>query len=100
MIVNYLDRGNIAYAHEGLKSFLGLNNAGYGAVAGSLFYTYVLFQWPHAWIASKLGVRRWLSFLAFLWGAATLLTAFIETTFQLVLLRLVVGFAEAGTFPL
>jgi len=99
-VVNYLDRGNIAYAADDLQHLLGLSSAGYGAVAGALFYTYVLFQWPHSYIANMVGLRQWLSFLVLLWGCSTVATAFVTMTVQLVLLRLIVGFAEAGSFPL
>jgi len=98
--VNYLDRGNIAYAADGLQGLLKMDDTVYGLVCGSLFYTYVLFQWLHAWVAGKLGVRQWLTAIVFLWGLATFLTSWVTAIWQLVVIRLLVGFAESGSFPL
>eukprot|EP00439_Symbiodinium_sp_Y106_P026157 s5514_g3.t1 len=79
---------------------LGMDDVGYGAASSALFYTYVCFQWPHAWIAKRLGVRLWLAAVVALWGCATLLTAWVDSATELVLSRLLIGFAEAGSFPL
>jgi len=98
-VVNLLDRGTIAYAADDLEELLGMSATGYGAIAGALFYTYVLFQWPHSYIAHRVGLRQWLSFLVLLWGCATLATAFVTSAFELLIIRLIVGFAESGCFP-
>ena len=99
-VANYLDRGNISYAAEGLKQRLGMDDVGYGAASSALFYTYVCFQWPHALIAERVGVRPWLAAMIALWGFATLLTAWVQSAAELVFIRLLIGFAEAGSFPL
>lgn len=100
VFTSYLDRSNIGYAALALKTHLGLNDVGYGAVAGSLFYTYVLFQWPHTMIAKCIGLRYWLSLNVVMWGVATVLITLVTRAWQLVFLRLIVGFAEAASFPL
>lgn len=45
------------------------------------------------------GVQRWLTAIMLFWGAVAALFAAVQHTWQFYVLRLLLGLAEAGTFP-
>jgi len=45
------------------------------------------------------GAPRWLAFIVILWGALAMALAMLRTADDFVLLRLLLGVAESGTFP-
>ncbi|GHP02858.1 hypothetical protein PPROV_000161300 [Pycnococcus provasolii] len=98
-LVAYLDRSALAYAAPLMRSTVNLSDASYGAAASAFFATYVLFEVPSNICLSRLGSPRWLAFILAGWGVAAASTAFVTTSTQLVITRLVLGAFEAGAFP-
>ncbi len=97
--INALDRFNISIAALTMNKALGLSATTYGLGAGAFFWSYVLFQLPANAVLTRLGARRWLSFIMIMWGLCSAGTAFVTGTTSFVAVRFLLGVAEAGYFP-
>ena len=106
--VAYLDRVNVGFAKLTMDADLGLSETAFGFGAGVFFLAYFLFEVPSNIIMDKVGARVWIARIMFSWGIVSGAMAFIpniahwiglsaEYTFYL--LRILLGFAEAGFFP-
>jgi ACS family tartrate transporter-like MFS transporter len=104
----YLDRVNVGFAKLTMDANLGISDKAFGFGAGVFFFAYFLFEVPSNMLLDKVGARRWIARIMFSWGLISGAMAFIpnisaatglsgETTFYL--LRILLGFAEAGFFP-
>jgi MFS transporter, ACS family, tartrate transporter len=98
-IVAFLDRMNVSAAALQMPADLGFSERAIGLGAGVFFLGYFLLQIPGALIAERRSARRWIAFVMILWGALTVLMAFIRTEREFYAVRFVVGAAEAGFFP-
>ncbi len=56
-------------------------------------------QVPSNFILSRVGAKRWLSFVIIAWGCIAVASAALQTSAQFMALRVLLGAAEAGTFP-
>jgi sugar phosphate permease len=104
----YLDRVNVGFAKLTMDPDLGLSDTAFGFGAGVFFLAYFVFEVPSNIILDKVGARRWIARIMLTWGIISGAMAFIpeiasatglsaEHTFYL--LRILLGFAEAGFFP-
>ncbi len=96
---NALDRFNVSIAALTMNKALGLSPTTYGLAAGAFFWSYVLFQLPASAILTRLGARRWLGITLVVWGACSAGTAFVTDATSFVVMRFLLGIAEAGFFP-
>ncbi len=99
LLCAYLDRVNIGFAALQMNEALGLTNTTFGFASGVFAIGYALFAIPSTLMLHRLGARRWLTFIAVIWGLASTATAFVETAPQLYGARFVLGAAEAGFAP-
>ncbi|RRG11109.1 MAG: MFS transporter [Lactobacillus sp.] len=98
--VAFLDRSSITYASiGGMDQSLGLTATTYGFIAGIFFIGYFVFGVPGNMILEKVGARKWIGLILVLWGAVTLLTAFVHSAVELTTLRFFLGVFEAALFP-
>jgi sugar phosphate permease len=98
-IVNYLDRVNVGFIQQHLKTDLGLDSAAFGLGAGLFFVGYAIFEVPSNMLLEKVGARLWLTRITVSWGLVASLMAFAQNATQFYLLRFALGAAEAGFFP-
>jgi ACS family tartrate transporter-like MFS transporter len=96
--VNALDRSNIAIAALTMNKSLGFTAAEYGLGAGAFFWSYVLFQIPANLLLARLGARRWLSVIILAWALCSGATALVTGVTSFVVVRFLLGVAEAGYF--
>jgi ACS family glucarate transporter-like MFS transporter len=103
--INYADRATIAIAGPELKRVLGLSPVEMGFVFSAFAWSYVLAQLPGGWLLDRFGTKITYFFSIFLWSVFTMLmgtvgfltgAAAVTTLFAL---RLLVGAAEAPSFP-
>jgi MFS transporter, ACS family, tartrate transporter len=78
---------------------LGLSASAYGLAAGAYFWSYVLCQVPANLILRNLGARFWLPIIMGVWGLTSASTAFVTDKTSFVVVRFILGMAEAGYFP-
>ncbi len=98
-IVNYLDRVNVGFIQQHLKTDLGLDSAAFGLGAGLFFVGYAIFEVPSNMLLEKVGARLWLTRITVSWGVVASLMAFAQNATQFYVLRFALGAAEAGFFP-
>lgn len=98
-VANYIDRVNVSFAAHGMSADLGLTGTAYGFGAGIFFLGYILFQIPANLILVRVGARRWIGTIIVAWGLVAGAMAFVRTPVEFYVLRVLLGFAEAGFFP-
>jgi MFS transporter, ACS family, tartrate transporter len=96
--VNALDRSNIAVAALTMNKSLGFTAAEYGLGAGAFFWSYILFQVPSNVLLARFGARRWLSTIILAWALCSAATALVTGVTSFVVVRFLLGVAEAGYF--
>jgi ACS family tartrate transporter-like MFS transporter len=99
-IISYLDRVNIGFAAPTMSKDLGFGPEIFGLAAGLFFVTYALLEIPSTMAAQRFGTRVWLARIMITWGILAGLTGFVHNETQLYVVRLLLGAAEAGAFPI
>jgi ACS family glucarate transporter-like MFS transporter len=103
--INYADRATISIAGPEIKKELGLSAVQMGFVFSAFAWSYVVAQLPGGWLLDRFGSKITYFFSIFLWSTFTLLTGatgFVAggaAVAMLFTLRLLVGAAEAPSFP-
>jgi MFS family permease len=99
LLVNYIDRGNLATAVPLIHSDLGLSATQLGFLLSAFYYSYVAAMVPAGWLAQRFGGHRVLAAGIAIWSVATLLTGFAVGFWSLLALRLLLGVGESAGFP-
>ncbi|MCI2418885.1 MFS transporter [Saccharopolyspora sp. K220] len=98
--VNYLDRVNIGFAGpNGMNDELGLSATVFGFASGIFFIGYLVLEVPSNLALHRFGARKWLARIMITWGLVATAMAFVPNATALVVLRFLLGVAEAGFFP-
>ena len=97
--VNYLDRTNLGIAKAEVSADLQLTATMFGLASGIFFIGYVLVEVPSNLALVRFGARRWLARIAVSWGVVAVAIAFAPNATTLLVLRFLLGVAEAGLFP-
>jgi len=97
--VAYLDRVNISFAALTMNRDLGLSESVFGLASGIFFLGYMLFAVPSNIMVAKFGPRHWMAALMVTWGLLSGSTAFVHSGAMYVVIRFLIGAAEAGFFP-
>jgi MFS family permease len=98
-LIAFVDRVNIGFAALTMNKDLGLTAYFYGWGAGIFFVSYVLFEVPSNWALVHVGARRWIARIMFSWGLASMLMASTRGPISFLVLRFLLGAAEAGFAP-
>jgi MFS family permease len=99
LLINYVDRGNLATTAPLIQDELHLTNAQLGFLLSAFFYTYVMGMGPLGWVAERHGAHRVLGAGVLVWSVATLLTGFAGGFVSILVLRLMLGLGESVGFP-
>ncbi|WP_227980848.1 MFS transporter [Nocardia spumae] len=98
--VNYLDRVNVGFAGpSGMKSDLGMSETMFGFASGIFFFGYLVLEVPSNLALHRFGARRWIARIMLTWGVIATAMAFVPDGTSLIVLRFLLGVAEAGFFP-
>jgi len=97
-LASYLNRVNIGFA-SGMTHDLGLTASAFGLGAGLFFVGYFIFEVPSNLALVRFGARRWLARIMFSWGLLSMAMALLSGMTSFMVLRFLVGVAEAGFFP-
>ncbi len=97
--VNYLDRTNLGIAKAEISADLQLSATMFGLASGIFFIGYVLVEVPSNLALVHFGARRWLARIAVSWGIVAVAIGFAPNAATLLVLRFLLGVAEAGLFP-
>lgn len=99
LVLDALDRGNLALAAVQMKQALGLSNAALGFAGGFVGIGYAVAAIPSTLALQRFGARRWMSLLLFVWGLCSAGTALVSNRAELAFARILLGVAEAGFAP-
>ena len=99
VLVNYFDRICLSVAGPQLEHAFGLSAVGLGLLFSAFFWSYALLQIPAGLLLDRIGVERVGRWTAFLWSVASTLTACASGFWGIFVARLLLGIAEAPTFP-
>jgi ACS family 4-hydroxyphenylacetate permease-like MFS transporter len=98
-IVNYLDRTNIGFAQLTMGKELGVSATVFGTAVTVFSIVYAAFEIPSNLALQKFGARLWLARILITWGIASSACALASGPTSLIVLRGLVGAAEAGFIP-
>ncbi|TNE67811.1 MAG: MFS transporter [Alphaproteobacteria bacterium] len=101
VLIAYVDRTSISSAIADLDfvNHFGLTDTDRGWVNSAFFWSYGLVQIPMGWLVDRYGVKKPYTICFVLWCAATALTGFMTAFAGLVIMRIIVGAAEAVVMP-
>lgn len=97
--VAYLDRVNVGFAALTMNKDLGISPYLYGWGAGIFFFGYFLFEIPSNLALAKFGARLWIARIMITWGLISAAMALARGPLSFLVLRFLLGLAEAGFFP-
>jgi len=98
-VVAFLDRANIGFAKQHFQLSTGISESAYAWGAGLFFLSYALFGIPSNLILHRVGAKIWMCSIMVTWGLISTCTMFVHGPVSFYLVRLLLGFAEAGFFP-
>ncbi len=98
-LVAYIDRTNVSFAALTMNPDLGLSAYMYGWGAGIFFIGYAMFEVPSNIILQKTSARLWIARIMITWGIISGLMAAVTGPTSFLVLRFLLGVAEAGFFP-
>ena len=98
-LLAYLDRINIGFAAVAMNRDLHLDAYHYGLGAGLFFWGYFFFEIPSNLALQRYGARLWIARIMVTWGLLSMGTAFVKGWVGFLVLRFLLGVAEAGLFP-
>jgi ACS family tartrate transporter-like MFS transporter len=97
--INSIDRMNVSFAAQQMSRDVGLTPTTFGVGVSTFFIAYLLFQFPHALLLRRLGIRVWLLLSMTVWGIAGLMMSRVQDPQDFLVARFVLGAAEAGFAP-
>ncbi|CAG8184959.1 unnamed protein product [Penicillium salamii] len=113
-LLSYIDRGNVGNAYTaGMGKEWGITSNQYSWVITAYYIAYIAFQWfillwkvvslpvchPRHRISFAKLQQIWVAFMAFGWGATSILQAATSNLAGLIVLRCLMGAFEAGFAP-
>jgi len=99
VIVNFFDRINLSVSRDALHASFGLSLVGFGYLSSAFSWTYALMQMPAGILLDRFGVRLVGRVSTFLWSLASFAAAIAPGLVIFFGARLLLGVAEAPTFP-
>ncbi len=99
VIINFFDRVNLSVAVTPLRAEFGLSTIAVGYLLSAYSWTYILLQLPSGPVLDRYGVKPVIRISAFLWSVASFATGLARGFVAMVSARLLLGVAEAPTFP-
>jgi len=95
----YIDRVNVGFASLQMNKAVGIDPKTYGLGAGIFFIGYFILEVPSNLGLEKFGARKWIARIMLTWGLLSAAFALIGGPTSFLVLRFLLGAAEAGFFP-
>lgn len=99
IVINYIDRSAISYAVTPFKAEFGITDTQYGVVSSVFSIGYAVFAFLSGPLVDRFGPRKVLITAVALFSLTTALVPLAGGFVGLLLIRLVLGAAEAPAFP-
>src|SRR5882757_5363202 len=97
-LIAYIDRVNVGFAALQMNKAVGLDPKTYGLGAGIFFIGYFIFEVPSNLALQRFGARTWIARIMISWGLVSAAFALIRGPTSFLVLRFLLGVAEAGFF--
>lgn len=98
-VMAFLDRTNIGFAALHMNDAIGITQTIFGLGAGIFFLGYFIAEVPSNLLLHRFGARVWIARIMITWGIIAALMGLINNGTQFIVLRFLLGIAEAGFFP-
>jgi MFS family permease len=98
-IVNFLDRSSLSIANTTVRAEMHLNATQMGWLLSTFSLAYGLAQLPLIGLLDRVGTRAVLGGGLVVWSAAQMLTGFVRSLPQFLMLRVLLGAGEAPFYP-
>jgi len=98
-IICYIDRVNVGFAALQMNKAVGIDPKTYGLGAGIFFIGYFILEVPSNLALQRFGARTWIARIMITWGMVSAAFALIGGPTSFLVLRFLLGAAEAGFFP-
>ncbi len=98
-LVGILNRVNVSFAGLTMNRDLQIGEGLFGLAAGMFFLGYFLFEVPSNQLLLRVGARRLIMTLMIAWGILSVANAFVPGPASYIVLRFLLGSAEAGFYP-
>src|ERR1044071_5220203 len=95
----YIDRVNVGFASLQMNKAVGIDPKTYGLGSGIFFVGYFILEVPSNLALERFGARTWIARIMITWGAVSAAFALIGGPISFLVLRFLLGAAEAGFFP-
>ena len=95
----YIDRVNVGFASLQMNKAVGIDPKVYGLGAGIFFVGYFILEVPSNLALERFGARKWIARIMLSWGVISGAFALIGGPLSFLVLRFLLGAAEAGFFP-
>ena len=99
VVINYMDRTNIAVAASALSEELSLSSVQMGLIFSAFGWTYSALQVPGGLAVDLVKVRILYPFMLVAWSLATLVQGLISSFTALIGCRMAIGVFEAPSYP-
>jgi MFS transporter, ACS family, D-galactonate transporter len=101
LLISFIDRTSLssALADKHFIREFGLTSIERGWLNSAFFWSYGLFQLLMGWIVDRYGVKWPYAVCFLLWCLATVLTGVVSTIGMMIVMRLLIGAAEAIVMP-
>lgn len=99
VLINYIDRSNLAIAAELIKHEIGISDLQLGILLSAFFWIYALMQIPAGWLVDRFDVKWVFAAGFFLWSTSTAITGLLHGFVALLIIRVILGLGESVTFP-
>ncbi|WP_423822237.1 MFS transporter [Salinisphaera sp. SPP-AMP-43] len=98
-IISFMDRTNIGFAFEGIEKSLHMQAAGAGLAGGIFFIGYLFLQIPGGHLAEHWSAKKFVGIMILVWGVMAVVSGFVQSYTQLLVVRFLLGVAEGGIWP-
>jgi ACS family D-galactonate transporter-like MFS transporter len=100
VVINYLDRTNLAVAAPGLGKELALSSIQLGWILSAFGWTYAALQIPGGLVADRIAPRLLYALCLVTWSLATIAQGLVKGFAALFAFRLATGAFEAPSYPI
>jgi len=97
--INYVDRNSLSVLKTTLQGALGWEDVDYGTITTAFTFAYAMFPSVIGIIIDKVGVKKALAWALIIWSLAAAAHGLVATVLGFVIVRFILGFAEAANFP-
>jgi MFS transporter, ACS family, hexuronate transporter len=97
--INYIDRNSLSVLKTTLQGELGWDDVDYGTITTAFTFAYAMFPSVIGIVIDRFGVKKSLAWALIIWSAAAAMHGLVATVLGFVIVRFILGFAEAANFP-